>query len=113
MGRWQALIVLCCVAAATAAADERLVELRVEYQRLVAGPSVVRVPQGTELELRWTVDRPMALHLHGYDIEIEAAPGAPAAMRLTARATGRFPVEIHAGERGHGRPLLYIEIVPR
>src|SRR3954447_9734041 len=112
MRRWAAVLLLCSAAGA-ALAETRIVELRVEQRSLLEGPEPLRVVRGTELERRWPVDRPLALHLHGYDIEVAAAPGTVAAMRLTARATGRFPIEIHDSAPGHARPLLYLEVVPR
>ncbi len=39
------------------------------------------------------------LHLHGYDIEKRIEPGAVTEMTFTARATGRFPVEVHVAKR--------------
>jgi hypothetical protein len=59
----------------------------------------VTVRQGDEVTLRWTTDQRMTIHLHGYDLEQTLAPGLPVAMRFAARATGRFPIEIH----GHGQ----------
>jgi hypothetical protein len=43
------------------------------------------------VKLRWTTDRPIILHLHGYDIEAKVEPGAVTEMAFTARAAGRFP----------------------
>ena len=71
------------------------------------------------MRLRWTSDRPVILHLHGYDIETRLAPGAPAELAFTAYAAGRFPIEIHApgaGGPGAGRegaPLAVVEVYPR
>lgn len=76
------------------------------------GADTVRVQRGDEVELRWTSDRRIALHLHGYDIEAVAAPGAPAVMAFRARIAGRFPVSAHAHGAGHERPLLYLEVHP-
>ena len=60
---------------------------------------LIRVKQGDAVRLRWSTDRPIALHLHGYDIETKVEPGAVAEMTFTARATGRFPVEEHKPQR--------------
>ena len=89
-------------------------------KRKVVGKNVVRVSQGDEVRLDWTTDEPVELHLHGYDIEAKAAPGKPAIMEFTARASGRFPVEAHGFDSGtseHGRhgesTLLYLEVLPK
>jgi hypothetical protein len=79
---------------------------------------LVRVKQGDTVKLRWTSDRPIVLHLHGYDIERKVEPGAAAEMSFVARATGRFPVEEHkpnakGGQPHSGAALVHIEVLPR
>ena len=34
------------------------------------------------------------VHLHGYDLMANVAPGAPATIRFTADAPGRFEIEL-------------------
>ena len=53
----------------------------------------------------------MALHLHGYDLETQAAPGLDGVMSFVARAAGRFPVETHDAQGRH-RAVVYIEVHP-
>jgi hypothetical protein len=72
----------------------------------------VRVQQGDDVELRWSSDKPMELHLHGYDIEVKVSPQAPAVMSFKANIPGRFPVEPHGQGPGHHRPVLYLEVHP-
>ena len=64
------------------------------------------------MELRWTSDRNIAVHLHGYDIEARVTPGATSVMAFRARIAGRFPVSEHAHGARHERPLLYLEVHP-
>ena len=76
------------------------------------------VKQGDTVKLRWTSDRPIVLHLHGYDIERKVEPGAVSEMAFVARATGRFSVEEHKadakGGHSHGEAaLVRIEVLPR
>jgi FtsP/CotA-like multicopper oxidase with cupredoxin domain len=59
---------------------------------------VIRVQQGDAVTLRWTSDQALTLHVHGYDVERGVVPGATATMGFTARATGRFPIEVHGSE---------------
>ena len=81
---------------------------------------VLKVPHQAEVSITWSVDRPMVIHLEGYDIVVEARPGQPETMRFKAHATGRFPVHAHeadqddAKKRAHGHgPLLRVEVHPR
>jgi hypothetical protein len=89
----------------------RRFDIALENGQLTGGPRVVRVLRGDQVEILWTSDRVVMLHLHGYDIEISAAPGAPERMTFSAHATGRFPVEIHGG--GRDRTLIHVEVHPR
>jgi hypothetical protein len=98
-------------------ADELIFELRVERGRIPANMRLIRVKQGDIVKLRWRSDRPIALHLHGYDIETKVEPGKVAEVIFAARATGRFSVEEHKpqarGGHAHGAPIVRIEVHPR
>ena len=91
---------------------EKRFEFQIAGGRLAAGESTVRVSKGDTVVLSWTSDRPLELHLHGYDLQVRAMPGVPQALRFEARATGRFPVEIH-GSSGKHITLIYVEVHPR
>ena len=78
----------------------------------VSGPDTLRVKKGDRVELRWSSDRPITLHLHGYDLEREVAPQAPAVMSFTARLAGRFPVSEHKHGAGHHRAVADLEVHP-
>lgn len=83
---------------------------------VVTGSKSARVTLGDTVILRWTSDKPLDLHLHGYDLTVSVAPGGSAEMKVAARATGRFPVEVHmAGARGgHAhKPLFHLEVYPQ
>jgi len=121
-GRRALLLVLAwaiSVAAVGANAAELTFTLHMENGRLPENMRRVRVTQGDVVRLLWSVDRPVTVHLHGYDIERKLEPGTVGEMTFTARATGRFPVHAHAtGERAGDRlheeaPLLYVEVYPR
>ena len=77
----------------------------------VANQTIV-VAQGAQVELQWRSDRPIALHLHGYDIETKVTPPAPAVMAFTARLAGRFPVTEHRQDGRHHRAVVYLEVRP-
>jgi hypothetical protein len=102
-----------------ARAAELTFDLRLEGGRVPESMRLIRVKQGDVVTLQWTVDRPLLLHLHGYDIEWRVQPGTVGKVSFAARLTGRFPVHAHdTGTRANDRthedsPLVYVEVYPR
>jgi hypothetical protein len=96
-------------------APRRVIEARIENRRVVAPDGAIRISEGDVIELRWTSDEAVDLHLHGYDLELHVRPDEPAAMVIEAYATGRFSITSHGwGEGGHGHDALtYLEVYPR
>jgi hypothetical protein len=86
--------------------------ISLENGRVTGGLQVLQIIRGDQVDIVWTSDQMNMLHLHGYDLEITVAPGSPQSMTFTARATGRYPVEIHGGA-GRDRILMYVEVHPR
>jgi hypothetical protein len=76
------------------------------------GEQTLRVTKGDRVALRWTSDRPIALHLHGYDLEASVPAKGTTTMSFTASIAGRFPVSEHAHGAGHHRAVLYLEVLP-
>jgi hypothetical protein len=122
LGRRVLLFSLVCaasIAVIDASAAEFTFSLRIENGRVPENMRLVRVKQGDVVKLRWSVDQPVILHLHGYDIERRVEPGTVGEITFTARATGRFPVHAHttgarSGSHAHDEaPLVYIEVYPR
>src|SRR5260370_33526150 len=80
---------------------------------------LIRIKQGDVVTLRWTSDQPLAVHLHGYDLEQRLAAGSVTELAFTAFATGRFAVHVHtpgegAAARAHDdAPLVTAEVYPR
>ena len=72
----------------------------------------IQVTRGDDVVLRWTSDRAVALHLHGYDIEQSVPAGGSATMRFAANIAGRFPVSEHRHGGGRERAVLYLEVRP-
>jgi hypothetical protein len=58
-------------------------------------PHQVKVPKGALVKISVASDEPDEVHVHGYDIEKEVAPGKPATIQFTADQTGLFEVETH------------------
>lgn len=124
MAGWLASPVATAADGQGAQAPARSFEVRIEGRRVPQAQRVLRATEGERVELRWTADEPLVLHLHGYDLETRVAPGKPAVTSFTARLTGRFPVAIHVDVPGRSSPsaktsshhhvtLLHVEVHPR
>ena len=92
--------------------------LRIESGRVPENMRLIHVTQGDVVKLEWSADRPSIVHLHGYDILKLITPEAVTELVFTARATGRFPVNLHgsaAETAGHGHEdtLVTIEVYPQ
>ena len=113
------LAVLLLGLAVGAGEAEQVFNIRIENGRVPENMRFVRVNQGDVVKLRWSADRAVVLHLHGYDIERRVEPGQIVEMSFEARAAGRFPVHVHAAGPTSGRPprdesaLIYLEVYPR
>jgi hypothetical protein len=104
-------VVLILLATGIALAESRLFDLALKDGRLAESQRLLRVQQGDEVTLKWTTDRPFTLHVHGYDLEAKLVPQTAVELRFTARATGRFPLEIHGP--GTERTVGHLEVHPR
>lgn len=94
--------------------------IAIQGRKVDPSQKTIRVTQGVALELEFTADEPMELHLHGYDQLLTIEPGSVAVMRLDAKTSGRFAIAGHRFGRGAGRGrspphavLLYLEVHPR
>jgi hypothetical protein len=86
---------------------ERIVIENFEVQ---GGVRNIDVKKGDDVRIVVESDAPDQIHLHGYDIEKEAAPGKPANFRFTADIEGVFEMESHTNEDA-GRPPLVAKLV--
>ena len=62
------------------------------------GPVTIEATKGQTVRIVVRSDQPDEVHLHGYDVEQAASPGAPAVFRLTADLEGIFELESHVTE---------------
>jgi len=62
----------------------------------VGGKQKISVKKGDTIRLKVTSDEAGQIHVHGFDLEEQAAPGKPASFTFTANIEGRFEVESHA-----------------
>jgi len=69
-------------------------------------PAEISVDEDDSVTLLVSSDRPMVIHLHGYDAEREVGPGQKSSLRFEADLTGRFEIEDHESERELGVPQV-------
>ncbi len=112
LGTLLALIELAPSGAHAQSSEEKAFDLTIQDGQIVGGTKSVRVTEGDKVTLNIISDAAIEVHLHGYDIEAEVTPGAPARMSFEAFATGRFPVSVHGADQ-HESTLLYLEVYPR
>jgi hypothetical protein len=117
--RLRALVLALSLSGALTGADaaEVTYAMTIANGRVHDNMRLIRVKQNDVVKLEWSTDKPMSVHLHGYDIEQEVKPGTVTEMTFTARATGRFTVEPHIGKtpsggHAHGDILVTIEVYP-
>jgi len=92
--------------------NRRTISLEIRDSRVAIAEKTIRVSEGDEINIKWTTDAAVELHLHGYDIQVLAKPGQPVSMIFQAHTAGRFPVSAHGREHGHGT-MIYLEVLPR
>ncbi|KAF1070205.1 hypothetical protein SAMN05443579_107392 [Variovorax sp. PDC80] len=105
-----ALAALAPLAGAAAAASPKFsVEL---VGGRIKGDDTLKVRQGDQVQISVVSDQPLVLHLHGYDIEAQVTPPAPALLSFKASLAGRFPVHEHRHGPGNHRAVMFIEVHP-
>ena len=112
-GRTLLVAALLGGAIANAHAEDHVFELEIHSEAPAAEPPVLAVRQNDQVVIRVSSDKPVQVHLHGYDIESDVAPNLVTSLRFTATATGRFPIEIHSREALKQPPLAYLEVRPQ
>jgi hypothetical protein len=104
---------LLAAAMGSARAEERVFELAIHSDTPTAEPAVLTARQNDQVVVRLSSNKPLQVHLHGYDIEKDVVPNVVTPFRFTATATGRFPIEIHSKGPAKQRPVAYLEVRPR
>jgi hypothetical protein len=79
---------------APAPASQRI-EVTVAGGRVDGGTDRVPVRAGTPVTLVVTSDAADEVHVHGYDLSADLAPGTPATVEFDATIPGVFEVELH------------------
>lgn len=65
----------------------------------VKGPDEVRAVLGERVRIRVAADTSDRVHVHGYDVFADVAPGRPARLRFKADIPGAFEVELEDSHR--------------
>jgi hypothetical protein len=96
--------------ASPASGEERRFSLEWVGGEMSEGSNVLEVQESDRVVLLLKSDRPMTVHLHGYDLEFHLEANREASAAFDARFSGRFPAEAH-GSASH-KALFYLEVQP-
>jgi plastocyanin len=86
--------------------EPEVTRIRIRGGSVVGGPKDIEVEAGDTVRIVVTTDAADEIHLHGYDITREPAPGRPARFRFKADAEGAFEIESHVAEDAGKDPLV-------
>jgi FtsP/CotA-like multicopper oxidase with cupredoxin domain len=86
--------------------EPEVTRLRIRGGAVVGGTRDIEVESGDTVRIVVASDAADEIHLHGYDITRNAAPGQPARFRFTADAEGSFEIESHVAEDAGREPLI-------
>src|SRR4051794_2797639 len=81
-------------AAATTAAEPSVLTIQVVDEKPVGGVAKLKVKKGDQIHFVVDSDSKQEVHLHGYDIAKDAAPGEPAEFDVKATIDGVFEAEL-------------------
>jgi hypothetical protein len=98
-------------------ATQRVIEIHIVARKPEGGVRTIQATRGETIVLKIRSDEKLSVHVHGYDVHQEVAPGSVANLSFVARWMGRFPVAAHLTDAGPGRHgaepmLLYLEVRP-
>jgi FtsP/CotA-like multicopper oxidase with cupredoxin domain len=86
--------------------EPEVTRIRIQGGAVVGGPKDIEVERGDTVRIVVTADAADEIHLHGYDITRNAAPGQPARFRFRADAEGAFEIESHVAADAGKDPLV-------
>lgn len=94
--------------ATTAAPEVETLRVTVRDGRPAGGIQHLTVRQGDRVRVRVASDVRDHVHVHGYDLMRDVAPGSPATIQFRATLAGRFEVELE----DRGIPIAELEVRP-
>jgi FtsP/CotA-like multicopper oxidase with cupredoxin domain len=83
-----------------------IARIRIRGGAVAGGPSRIEVTNGETVRIVVSADAPDEIHLHGYDITRNAAPGRPARFGFRADNEGIFEIESHVATDAGKDPLV-------
>jgi FtsP/CotA-like multicopper oxidase with cupredoxin domain len=86
--------------------EPEVTRLRLRGGEVVGGAQDIEVESGDTVRIVVTSDAPDEIHLHGYDITRNPAPGSPGRFQFKADAEGAFEIESHVAEDAGKDPLI-------
>ena len=92
----------------TAAPEVATLRVTVRDGSPTGGIQHLTVRQGERVRVRVASDVRDHVHVHGYDLMRDVAPGSPATIQFRARLTGRFEIELE----DRGTPIAELEVRP-
>jgi ABC-type glycerol-3-phosphate transport system substrate-binding protein len=95
-------------AAPATTAEPEVLTIEVVGEKPVDGVARLRVKKGERIHFIVESDSAQEVHLHGYDVVKDAAPGAPAEFNLKATIDGVFEAELE----GPGVQILKLTVEP-
>lgn len=81
-------------------------EIRLNGGEVQGGVQRIEADTGDTVRFVVISDAPDDIHLHGYDVTKQAAPGSPARFRVKADLEGVFEIESHTAEDAGREPLV-------
>jgi hypothetical protein len=93
-------------AASTAGFSGVVVEAKVTGNQVETASRRVRIDLGQKVRVQVEADRAEEVHVHGYDLKGDVAPGKPAVIDFTANVPGVFEVELE----GSGLKLFELQV---
>jgi FtsP/CotA-like multicopper oxidase with cupredoxin domain len=90
----------------TAGFSGTLIEAKVTGDRVDTASRRVRVSRGDTVRIQVEADHAEEVHVHGYDLKKDVAPGKPAVIEFTADAPGVFEVELEQAKL----PLFELQV---
>jgi hypothetical protein len=81
-------------------------KVRLQDLAPVGGVKEIEAAKGDTIRFVVVSDGADQIHLHGYDITLDAGPGKPARFRVKADIEGIFEIESHEAEQAGKDPLV-------
>jgi heme/copper-type cytochrome/quinol oxidase subunit 2 len=86
--------------------EPSVTRIRIRGGQVVGGSKTIEVGRGEPVRLVVAADAQDEIHVHGYDLTQNAAPGAPARFNFRANLEGVFEIESHVAADAGQNPLV-------